>query len=162
MHLPKVTVATACLGIAVLAVDCAWIRYNVLSDRSLLGLNGPALDLGFLPMANILLFGLLHTLRSGGRSSRFLIGFLLGGAAAVLIYIGFSWACRWVPLPLTYYLWLRPIYLLWYLLSPGPVKDIHRFNTYLYLADAVYFSTPQLLFAVTAGLLARSVGNRNL
>ena len=155
MHLPKITVATACLGVAVLAVDCVWIRYNVLSDGSLLGLYAPASDAAFLPMANILFFGLLHALRSGGRSSRFLIGFQLGGAAAVLIYIGFNWACRWVPLHQTYSLSLRPIYLLRELLSPGPVTDMHRLNTYLYLASAIYFSTPQLLFAVTSGLLAR-------
>jgi hypothetical protein len=77
----RVSIGVLCVLVAVAAFDIAWWRHITgysQGARSLLGFRGPALDVGAMPMASILLVGLAYVLTNRGRVSRRVAGFLLG------------------------------------------------------------------------------------
>jgi len=142
----RVSIATLCVVVAVVAADCAWWRHITVEPGSLLGFRGPALDMGALPMASALIIGLAHVRSGQGRISRTTVGLLIGGCAGLILYLAYNYALFYLPQ------WMvmasmRPIY---YVQELGPARAIPY---YLYLADAVYYTAIECLVALPVALI---------
>ncbi|WP_435008857.1 hypothetical protein P12x_000107 [Tundrisphaera lichenicola] len=88
MKLPRASMTTTLFVILVGALDFGVVRDLLLNDRGKLSGYG----LGFLPMANALVFGAYRLLRLGERCEMFTVGFLAAGlpvSGAFLAAIGF-------------------------------------------------------------------------
>jgi hypothetical protein len=88
--LPRYTIATLAVIVALIAVDIAWLRIMA-SGHSVLGFRREGFDFGVLPMVNILAFGLYRLPARCSLKRRFLIGLECSGAAAVFAYAGCTW-----------------------------------------------------------------------
>jgi hypothetical protein len=146
LSLRRISVASLCVLIALLAVDCAWYRRAFLEHRSAFGFgDAPAFDTGVIPMSNILAIGIYLAATRKVRAGPFLIGFEVAGLVAIVSFIALAWT--W---PDGVRLWLRPIYTVWSRWSSGPLPDI-----YILIGDTACFLPLQVLFAAGGGLLAR-------
>jgi hypothetical protein len=151
VRLPRISIASLCGLIALVALDCAWYRHTFLGSHSTFGFGkAPAFDTGVTPMANVLSLGVYLLVARESRPSPWLIGFEIGGLVAVVAFLVLGWT--W---PDGVRLWLRPIYIVWYYWSSGPMP-----RAYLYAADTVCFLPVELLIASGGGLLARLLLNR--
>jgi len=152
MKLGRVSIATLCVAVAVVAVDCAWLRHADRTNKSLLGFRGPALDAAVVPMATLLIVGAAHVLIDRGRPYRASAGPLIGGLAGLSLYLAYNYALVHLDRRGSgnfANLSMRPMY---YARETWPVLD---FGTYLYWADAVYYTPPQLLVAAAVAALIR-------
>ena len=143
MKVPRFRIAWVMVAIAIAALDFTAIR--MASDRIIP--SGELLELGALPMANVLAVGLLIGQRRRG-SRPFLLGFEAFGAMALAVYVvlaGFS------PHRVIDYLEL--------LLDPirrtiGLDRTVALIAT-IYPVGVVMLGLPQLAFALIGGFLSR-------
>ena len=148
MRAPRFRIAWIMFAVAIAAINLAPIR--ALNDP---GLGGVLIVVGALPVANVLVVGML-TARKRPGSRPFLLGFEVFGALALALYL-FAVTCSgsrtWVNGPLERYLSqvlgpLRPV------IQPyGPFAHaaIELFVIFVMLVG------PQLVFAVAGGFLSR-------
>ena len=70
MELRRISMASVCILIAMVAFDCAWYRRAFREHRSAFGFSkAPAFDTGVIPMANILAIGIyLVAAQGSGRA----------------------------------------------------------------------------------------------
>jgi hypothetical protein len=145
MEKRQLSIPSLCLVVAMFAVDSAWYRRAFHEHRSAFGFgNAPAFDSGAIPMANILVIGLYIAAVRKVRPGPFLIGFEIGGLAAIGAFIALAWV--W---PDGIRLWVHPIYWVWSSSSSRRMPQI-----YMFAADTACFLPVQLLVASLGGLLA--------
>ena len=139
----RFSLLTAILLVAVLAVDFAWLRSNIIWFRSLVGLDAPAFDTGVAVMATI-----IFVVECLSKPGRFRNGFWVGGLLAIL---AFAWIARyrgdWVRA------YANP--LVW---GTAAVLKMDRHGPpIIYSMDLVIFAVPQVALASACGLLAKLI-----
>jgi hypothetical protein len=153
MELRRISMASLCILIAMVAGDCAWYRRAFHDHRSAFGFSkAPAFDTGVIPMANILAIGIYLVAARKVRSGPYLIGFEVAGLVAIVAFMALGWT--W---PDGVRLWLRPIYTVWSLWSSGPLPHI-----YMFVGDTACLLPVQLLLASGGSLLARLFSARRV
>jgi hypothetical protein len=142
----RFTIATLAFVVVLLALDFAWMRLlHPARGRSIFAFAAQGFDLGVLPMANVLAFGLYSMLSRREEPHPFLVGFEVGGLGAILTYMVWCWAA-----PRTVIILIMPLYLAWTLWKPLAPSDPS-----LLVVGAVSFTLPELLIAMVCGLITR-------
>jgi hypothetical protein len=148
---PRFRIAWIMVAVAIAAVDFGLIRAS-LGPRAILAVE--LLIIGALPMANVLVVGILIA-RQRLKSRPFLLGFEVFGAIALALYIYLATSSPPSPLsaegPIEAYLRLafEPLYAV-----IGSYLPLVRAAIGL-LLGIVMLVGPQLVFAVIGGLLSR-------
>jgi hypothetical protein len=144
----RISIASICILIALVAVDCAWYRRAFHEHRSAFGFSkapASAFDTGVIPMSNILAIGIYKVAARKVRAGPFLVGFEVAGLVAIVAFMALGWT--W---PDGLRLWLRPMFWVWSSWSSGEKPDI-----YILIGNMACFLPVQLLLASSGGLLAR-------
>jgi hypothetical protein len=147
----RFSIATLAVVVALVAIDIVWIRRIFSTHRSVFRFTAEGYDSGLFLMVNVLPFGIYPMIRRRGAERRFLIGFEVGGLAAVVGYAGFA---RIAPetLRLAASVPLEPIWKLCFgWLSNGTLQYVIIYIIFLALGLGI----PQLLAAVACGILSR-------
>jgi hypothetical protein len=162
MKRPRVSIATLCVVVGLVAVNLAWVRFILTSRESLLGFdlsqeNGCCLDLGVMAMLDALILGPF-----GFKRGPFLVGFALGGVAATLAFIFMCQAWpEWFGEKVVMEWVIHPIHESYKTLVHG-LNDYKLLKPVLHLpllaSYAITLSAPLLLIACLCGLAARLVG----
>jgi hypothetical protein len=150
----RVSIGTLCVVVAVAALDFAWWKHIArpwfFEGPSLLGFHGSSLDAGAIPMASVLVIGIAYVRSNQGKIPRWLLGFLWGGLAGLLLYCVYCWA--WWILPRRVVMW-----------STEPIHNVKSWlnrlgfsiSYYPHYTDSVCYSPPQFLLALIVGWLWR-------
>jgi hypothetical protein len=110
------------------------------------------LSLVAMPMANVLVVSVL--IRHRRRISRgFLSGFVVSGAMALAIFLVMSFFAKEL---LSIYIWY--VYKEFFL-PQGTLRSLQRTPGAYYLALAVWYTLPQLAFALVGGICVLAFGN---
>jgi hypothetical protein len=141
---PRFRIAWAMVAVAIAALDFTAIR-TVLDSKSPLG--GVSL-LGALPMANVLVVGLVIA-QQRPKTRLFLVGFELFGAIALASYIALALLFPGGPIRPYVSIVLDPI-----LATMGPAPPFTRFPI-IWCVVAVMLAWPQVAFALLGGFLSR-------
>ena len=144
MKVPRFRIAWVMVAVAITALDFTAIR-TVLDSKSPLG---GVLLLGALPMANVLVVGLVNA-RQRPKTRLFLVGFELFGAIALASYIALSLLFPGGPIRPYVSIVLDPI-----LATMGPAPPFIRFPI-IWCVVAVILAWPQVAFALLGGFLSR-------
>ena len=143
---PRFTIGTLVLVVVLMAFDFAWIRLlHPSSGRSIFAFAAQGFDLGVLPMANVVVFGIYMMCSRRGSSRTFLAGFVAFGLGAIVAYMVWCWVS-----PKTVVLLIMPLFhavRLWRSVDPsGPV---------ILVVAAMSLTLPQLLIATFGGWITR-------
>jgi hypothetical protein len=146
MKVTRTPIAWLMFGVLIVAVQCA-ILSSVLLDRPLLGFEY-CLDMGLLPTATVLGIALIGMILNPNTRRPFVLGFVASGCLAVLGYI---LCCRAMPdvvaVPVLYYInEVEPRFM--------EADTLGSYSLSLIIRGLI-LSSPQLLIALTGGLLAR-------
>jgi hypothetical protein len=158
---PLFSVRNLIAVVGVIAIDFALV-HDLIIDKTYIPFRawGALAALGFtgsLPAASAVAIAGVLTLPRRGRGRPFLTGFALSGAVAVFALMGLAFLLPWD--------WFIPLYKR---VNEDALK-VYRYSGWIYertrfslfndacemTAFAVLFSVPELLIAVTGGLLAR-------
>jgi len=144
-------IATLFLVVAVLALDFARVRLlHPANGRSVFAFAAQGFDLGVLPMANVLAFGLYRMLSRREAAGPFLAGFEVCGLGAVVAFMAWCWAA-----PKSVVVLIVPLYFAWTRVRPLSPSDPS-----ILVVGAVSFVLPQLLIATLGGWVARRLARR--
>src|SRR4051812_32439987 len=120
MRRPRTNLATLGILVALLAFDFAWMRLLDPARRpSVFLFPDMGFDLGVIPMANVLAFGLYRILCHRPRPHHFLVGFEIFGLVAVLAYMIWCWTSRGAVVIL-----MEPLFRAWTYYRPLPPPDL--------------------------------------
>ncbi len=146
---PRFKIATLAFLVVLLALDFAWMRLlHPVRGRSVFSFAAQGFDVGVLPMANVLAFGLYHRLSRRDQPHHFLTGFLIWGFGALILYMILCWSY-----PKNVLILIMPLYLAWSLWKPLSPSD-----PALLVVGAISFTVPQLLLAALGGWITRYFG----
>ncbi len=96
MRMPLISPAALIPIVAVVAVDCAWLRHHFTTDAPALRFLWPAgadwdFELGLLGMSTVLALVAILTPRRRAAKRPFLAGFMASGSAAMVAYVACCW-----------------------------------------------------------------------
>jgi hypothetical protein len=150
MKAPRFRLAWIMLAVAIAALDF-WAIQTVIGvrDDRIRYVIGTFLLVGGLPMANVLLVGMMIRQRQS-ESRPFLLGFEVFGVIAMVTYVALAILPPAPDGPLTFYLsfLVRPI-------ETTMGRDNPLFIPIICFVAVVMFSLPQLAFALLGGFLSR-------
>jgi hypothetical protein len=148
VKIPRFRIAWAMAFIALAALDFRAMRamFNHEGHTTLL-------SLGAMPMANVLVVGLLFRHRCR-RSRRFLSGFVVSGAMALAIFIAASLFAEEL---VNSYIILAYAE---FFGAKGTLRSLQGYFGAYYFILAVWIGLPQLTFALVGGLLFHAFRNR--
>jgi hypothetical protein len=156
-------IRTVLAVIALVAVDCAWLRRIVTGGGSALGLGQGDLAVNDLAVSGMLTILGLGLLASRGRRRSFLIGFEVAGVAAIVVYVGCCWLFPgWFALDLVSIGITQRIHDSFMGHLPTWTPEFDRNSLYppfilapLILIYTVVLTLPLLVVAIAGGVLSR-------
>ncbi len=156
MTLPRLSLATLMVVVAVVAIDIAGVRAFHASRSIVPSPAWEGLLLG-VPLFGLgLQFGLFRLVRSRGRGRSFWAGFIVSGLVATFIFIG-TFALFPDSMAMFPFYWVAYYYelaggLLYELLSPHVLA---QYPLIWWFGASIMLFFPQLLIALAGGLLTR-------
>jgi len=155
MSRPRVSIATLCAVVAVVAFGFGWALHVVRTRSSFLGFRGPALDAGAVPMVGLLIIGTVRVLIDRRRLDRRTAAPLIGCLAGLSLYVIYNYICVYLDrhgkADLVFES-MRPIY---WVKRKWPSLDPPGSRSYHYWASIVYYGPPQLIVALIVAAFVR-------
>jgi hypothetical protein len=166
--MPRLSITDLIAGLLIGAADLGWFRWFVIDGRrSLFGLYPMALDLGIIPIASILAMSAYLIASHRKRSSPFLVGFTIFLSMSLLSY---SACCLIVPSRIDTALQGMESFLNGLSITSSCRRILEPVGAFIFSNRAhfdlfeissftVILSLPQVILALSGGLLARKLHN---